>query len=36
MTTDGAVLVSKIIVEDKVKFEDIEFVDHPEIKLGKM
>ncbi|KAJ9061321.1 hypothetical protein DSO57_1021780 [Entomophthora muscae] len=35
MTTDGAVLTSKIILEDKIPFEEIKFVDHPEVKVSK-
>jgi ribosome biogenesis SPOUT family RNA methylase Rps3 len=31
MTTDTAVLVSKIIVEDGVEFKDIPFIDEPEV-----
>lgn len=33
MSTDTAVLVTKMIVEDKVKFEDISFKDEIEIQL---
>ncbi|RCH90498.1 hypothetical protein CU098_000082 [Rhizopus stolonifer] len=35
MTTDTAVNVTRIIVEDKVPFEDIPFIDYPEIFFSR-
>lgn len=35
MTTDTAVRVTQKIVEDKTKFEDIKFLDYPEIRYNK-
>ncbi|KAI9298151.1 DUF431-domain-containing protein [Neoconidiobolus thromboides FSU 785] len=35
MTTDHAVLTTKLILEDKIKFNDIQFADNPEIKFNK-
>lgn len=31
MTTDTAVRVTKLIIEDKIPFEEIKFIDRPEI-----
>ncbi|KAJ3274685.1 hypothetical protein HDV01_002207 [Terramyces sp. JEL0728] len=35
MTTDTAVLVSQRVLEHGIKLGDLEFVDFPEIPLGK-
>ena len=35
MTTDTAVLVSQIVIEQQKELKDIEFIDRPEIKLSK-
>ncbi|CCE62198.1 hypothetical protein TPHA_0C00410 [Tetrapisispora phaffii CBS 4417] len=35
MTTDTAVRTTQIIVKDKKKFEDIEFIDYPEFRFSK-
>lgn len=33
MTTDTAVRVTRMVVQDKVPLEEIPYVDHPEIKI---
>ncbi|GME73017.1 unnamed protein product [Ambrosiozyma monospora] len=35
MTTDTAIRVTKLIIEKKQKFEDIPFIDYPEIRYNK-
>ena len=35
MSTDTAVIVCKKIVDDKLSFDDLEFIDEPEIKLDE-
>lgn len=35
MTTDTAVRVTRMVIVDKVKLEDIPYVDFPELKLGE-
>lgn len=35
MTTDTAVRVTRIIVQDKVKVEDIPYIDHPDLKVDE-
>jgi ribosome biogenesis SPOUT family RNA methylase Rps3 len=35
MTTDTAVRVTRIVVEDKITLDKIPFVDHPEIVINK-
>ncbi|KAG0222674.1 hypothetical protein BGW41_005874 [Actinomortierella wolfii] len=35
MTTDTAVHVTRRVVEDKIPLDQIPFIDHPEIKIGK-
>ncbi|KAF2759807.1 DUF431-domain-containing protein [Pseudovirgaria hyperparasitica] len=35
MTTDTAVRVTRIVVQDRTPLEKIEYVDHPELKVNK-
>ncbi|KAK9476938.1 SAM-dependent RNA methyltransferase [Lipomyces japonicus] len=35
MTTDTAIRVTKIVIEDQVELNDIEYVDNPELKWNK-
>lgn len=35
MTTDTAIRTTQIIIEKKTKFEDIKFIDYPEIRFSK-
>lgn len=35
MTTDTAVRTTQLIVKDNIKFEDIKFIDYPEIRFSK-
>ncbi|ODV66967.1 DUF431-domain-containing protein [Hyphopichia burtonii NRRL Y-1933] len=35
MTTDTAIRTTQKIVQDQIKFEDIKFIDYPEIKYNK-
>lgn len=35
MTTDTAVIVAQKVVEEKIPLDKLEYVDRPEIKLGK-
>lgn len=35
MTTDTAVRTTQIIIKDQTKFEDIKFLDYPEIRFNK-
>ncbi|KAK6464485.1 SAM-dependent RNA methyltransferase [Scheffersomyces coipomensis] len=35
MTTDTAIRTTQIIIQDQVKFEDIKFIDYPEIRYNK-
>lgn len=35
MTTDTAVRTTQLIIKDKLKFEDIKFIDYPEIRFSK-
>lgn len=35
MTTDTAVRTTQLIVEKKIRFEDIKFLDYPEIRFSK-
>ncbi|TID15484.1 DUF431-domain-containing protein [Venturia nashicola] len=35
MTTDTAVRVTRIIVQDRVKVEDIPYIDHPDLKVDE-
>lgn len=35
MTTDTAIRTTQVIVEKKTKFEDIKFIDYPEIRYNK-
>lgn len=35
MTTDTAVRVTRIIVQDKVNVEDIPYIDHPDLKVDE-
>lgn len=35
MTTDTAVIVAKHVIEDQIPLNALEYVDRPEIKLGK-
>ncbi|QDS76320.1 hypothetical protein FKW77_002494 [Venturia effusa] len=35
MTTDTAVRVTRIIVQDKIKVEDIPYIDHPDLKVDE-
>ncbi|GME72374.1 unnamed protein product [[Candida] boidinii] len=35
MTTDTAVRTTQLIISKKTKFEDIKFIDYPEIRFSK-
>ncbi|KAF2732451.1 DUF431-domain-containing protein [Polyplosphaeria fusca] len=35
MTTDTAVRVTRIVVQDKVAVEQVPYIDHPELKINK-
>lgn len=35
MTTDTAVRVTRIIVQDKIPVEEIPYIDHPELKVDE-
>ncbi|EJS41740.1 YOR021C [Saccharomyces arboricola H-6] len=35
MTTDTAIRTTQLIVKDKIKFEDIKFIDYPEFRFTK-
>jgi ribosome biogenesis SPOUT family RNA methylase Rps3 len=35
MTTDTAVRVTRIVIQDKIALANIQYVDHPEIKINK-
>ncbi|KAG9384843.1 RNA-Me-trans domain containing protein [Pyrenophora tritici-repentis] len=35
MTTDTAVRVTRICVQDKVPVEKIQYIDHPDLKINK-
>lgn len=35
MTTDTAARVTRIVIEDKVKLDDIPYIDRPDIELGE-
>ena len=35
MTTDTAVRVTRIVVEQKIPLNDIPYLDHPDLKINK-
>lgn len=35
MTTDTAVRVTRMVVQDRIELENISYVDHPEIKVDE-